>query len=154
MQIKEEQFNEFFEVLWNCYGLKKNKHLAKKTLKKNLKEFANYCKKVQMSSVDLIKKWKNQEQQESFAGKSLPHFSTWLSRKRWEEVEAVKPVKKVTLAEIERKLAANKKLQEKVFEYKSHVSISIVNIHKKNILEKNAHAERSKKFLEQRGIAL
>ena len=40
MQIKEEQFNEFFEVLWNGYGLKNNETLATKTLTKKLKEYA------------------------------------------------------------------------------------------------------------------
>lgn len=87
-----KEYEEMFAIFWSEYPNKKGRLAAEKAWKKinPSDELFNYI----MNSIRIVKK---SEQWTSSGGKYIPHPSTWLNNKRWEDEINIKQEKKYSL---------------------------------------------------------
>tara|TARA_R100001510_G_C7645604_1_gene202958 strand:- start:683 stop:1144 length:462 start_codon:yes stop_codon:yes gene_type:complete len=87
--------DEIFEKCWKLYPRKKAKFVAQKAFKRNFKLILQFANEQGLTVEEVIRNGVKvilanlQDQDIIEAKRFIPHFSTWLNQRRWEDIDEI-----------------------------------------------------------------
>tara|TARA_R110002020_G_scaffold459579_1_gene677634 strand:+ start:6728 stop:7279 length:552 start_codon:yes stop_codon:yes gene_type:complete len=175
---KEKNMEQIFNEIWKIYPRKDKKQVSYLKFKKMFLKINSFAKQNNITVYKVFENWLwsefNKKQILDNSGEIIlekkqfiPYFVTMLNQERWEDEPFTniygKEVKGYFDVDTKKWLRVQKKIEPVVLnperiqslaDYKKSVPQSALKYHKKNVAENNNMAEKSKAWLERKGVAV